>query len=125
VDAEALARAGAVIVIGTALPEIARIAQVVLPATNVAEEEGTFTNLRGRVQRYMQAKAAPGMARPVWWSVGDLLALMGAGSGHFLASEAFAALAAARPEFAGMSYDALGLRGALVAGAAEAAEAAR
>jgi hypothetical protein len=29
----------------------------------VAEEEGTFTNLRGRVQRFLQAKAA-GAARP-------------------------------------------------------------
>jgi NADH-quinone oxidoreductase subunit G len=123
VDAAAMAKAGAVIVIGTTLPDIARVAQVVLPATNVAEEEGTFTNLRGRVQRYMQAKAAPGMARPVWWALGDLLALLGDGKGFWLASEAFAALAAARPEFAGMTYDTLGLKGASIAGAAQ--EAAR
>jgi hypothetical protein len=36
-----------------------------------------------------------------------------------VASEAFAALAAARGEFAGMSYDSLGLRGQLLAGALE------
>jgi NADH-quinone oxidoreductase subunit G len=129
VSAEALAKAGAVIVLGTSLPEIARVAQVVLPVTNMAEEEGTFTNVRGRVQRYMQAKAAPGMARPAWWAVGDVLAALGDGSGFFLASEAFAALAGSRAEFAGMSYDTLGMRGAVVAGApgsdAATAEAAR
>ncbi|MBX6330837.1 MAG: (2Fe-2S)-binding protein [Gemmatimonadaceae bacterium] len=124
-DAEAVQRAASVIVIGTTLPEAARHALVVLPATNVAEEEGTFTNLRGRVQRYLQARSAPGMARPVWWSTGDLLAFLGERAGYFLASEAFAALAAARPEYAGMSYDTLGLKGQLLAGAAAPAEAAR
>ena len=54
-------RRGAVIVIGTTLPAWARhAANVVLPIANCVEEEGTFTNLRGRVQRFLQAKAAPG-----------------------------------------------------------------
>ena len=39
-----------------------------------SEEEGTFTNLRGRVQRFLQAKAAPGLARPSWFVLADLLA---------------------------------------------------
>jgi NADH dehydrogenase/NADH:ubiquinone oxidoreductase subunit G len=124
-DAAAVAKASAVIVIGTHVPEGARDAIVVLPATNMAEEEGTFTNLRGRVQRYQQAKAAPGMARPVWWAVADLLAFLGEGTSYFLASEAFAALAGARGEFAGMSYDTLGLKGQMLSGAAEPAGAAR
>lgn len=124
-DLPALSRAGSIIVIGTTLPEAARNAIVVLPITNVAEEEGTFTNLRGRVQRYMQAKAAPGMARPAWWSVSDTLAFLGEPASYFLASDVFTALAGARSEFAGMSYDTLGLKGQLIAGAAEPAEAAR
>ena len=54
--------------IGTTLPAWARhAAAVVLPIANFAEEEGTFTNLRGRVQRFLQAKAAPGFARPSWF----------------------------------------------------------
>jgi NADH-quinone oxidoreductase subunit G len=125
IDASALEKASAVIVIGTTLPEVARDAAIVLPTTNMAEEEGTFTNLRGRVQRYMQAKAPPGMARPAWWAAADLLTVLGEGAGYFLAGEVFAALAAARPEFAGMSYETLGLKGQLLAGAAEAAEVAR
>lgn len=118
-DSAELARAGAIIVIGTVLPEVARRAIVVLPTTNMTEEEGTFTNLRGRVQRYQQARAAPGMSHPLWWAVGDLLTFLGEGAGHFMASEAFAALAAARPEFAGMTYETIGLKGQMMTGASE------
>ena len=84
---------------------------MVLPTANMSEEEGTFTNLRGRVQRFLQAKAPPGLARPSWYAAGDLLAAMGDGTGFFTASEAFDAMVAAHPRFAGLSYATLGLRG--------------
>ncbi len=125
VNAEALAKAAAVIVLGTSLPEIARVASVVLPVTNMAEEEGTFTNLRGRVQRYMQAKAPPGMARPVWLAVGDLLGALGEQSDAYLASDVFTALAAGVPAYGGLSYDSLGLRGQVLSDASHSAGAAR
>jgi NADH-quinone oxidoreductase subunit G len=100
------------------LPAWARhAAAVVLPIANFVEEEGTVTNLRGRVQRFMQAKAAPGFARPSWYVLTDLLTATGKQTRHSLASEVFGALAAARSEFAGMSYDTLGLKGKAVAGA--------
>ena len=100
------------VVIGTTLPAaVADRVAVALPTTNFAEEEGTFTNLHGRVQRYMQAKAAPGLARPMWYALTDLLALLGQPAAYFLASEVFDALAGAKPKFAGMAYDTLGLRG--------------
>jgi NADH-quinone oxidoreductase subunit G len=112
VDAAALSRAAAVVVVGTTVPASLRGAvDAVLPIANVAEEEGSFTNLRGRVQRFLQAKAAPGLARPSWWVLGDLLALLGTGQGYFTAEAAFAALAAAHPAFAGLDYATLGLRG--------------
>ena len=116
-DTSAVSQAKAVIVVGTTLPAFARGAAVVLPIANFAEEEGTFTNVQGRVQRFTQAKAAPGIARPSWYVLGDLAALLGEGKGYYLASDAFAALAATSPAFGGMSYDALALRGRLVAGA--------
>ena len=54
--------------IGTTLPEaMRRSAAVLLPSTSMAEEDGSFRNLRGVVQRYSQAKAPPGMARPAAW----------------------------------------------------------
>jgi NADH-quinone oxidoreductase subunit G len=106
-----------VIVIGTTHPTWAAGADIVLPITNMAEEEGTFTNLRGRVQRYTQAKAGPGLARPAWYVLGDLLAAMGEGEGYFTPSAAFDALAAGSPSFAGLSYASLGLKGRAVADA--------
>jgi NADH-quinone oxidoreductase subunit G len=124
-DTAAIARAGQVILIASTMPVDARTAAIALPTSTMAEEEGTFTNLRGRVQRYFQASAAPGMSRPAWWILGDLLTQLGEPTSFYMASEAFTALAAARPEFAGMSYDMLGLKGQLVSGQPAAQEAAR
>ena len=124
IDAVDVAKAGAILVIGTTLPAWARHgANVVLPIANCVEEEGTFTNLRGRVQRFLQAKAAPGLARPSYFVVGDLLAAMGEGEGYWTAEQVFTAMAASEPAFAGLSYDRLGLRGAMMAGATTGANA--
>ncbi len=117
-DAAAASRAGAILVIGTTLPAWAeRSVAVVLPITNFTEQDGTFTNVRGRVQRFTQARAAAGLARPSFWAIGDLLAAMGEGTGFFTAAEAFAALAAGHQSFTGMSYETLGMKGAVIAGA--------
>ncbi|MDZ7630488.1 MAG: NADH-quinone oxidoreductase subunit H [Gemmatimonadaceae bacterium] len=53
------------IVIGTVLTGRARELTRARPARSApcAEEEGTFTNLRGRVQRFLQAKAPPAKVR--------------------------------------------------------------
>ena len=116
-DVVAAKQASAIIVIGTAMPVGLPTPAVVLPIANVAEEEGTFTNLRGRVQRFLQAKAAPGLARPSWYALGDLSNAMGVKGEYFLPSAVFDAMAKREPAFAGLSYDALGLTGALVTGA--------
>jgi NADH dehydrogenase/NADH:ubiquinone oxidoreductase subunit G len=116
VPASALSGAANLIYLGTVLPEAARSARVVLPIANVAEEDGTFVNRDRRVQRYFQAKASPGMARPAWWVLGELLRGLGRGESLGVAGDAFDALAKSEPAFAGMSYAAVGLRGA-VAGA--------
>jgi len=118
-DAAGAARASNVIVVGTTLPLWARhIAAAVLPIANMSEEDGTFTNLRGRVQRFSQIKAAPGFARPSWSALTDLLGALGdtAAAERFLASDVFAALARSHSDFSGMSYDTLGLKGQRVAG---------
>ena len=109
--AEALAKADAVIVIGTSMPAVATNATAVLPIANVAEEEGTLTNLRGRVQRYLQAKAAPGLARPAWFVLSDLLNEVGDQANYLAAGSVFDALAKSEGAFAGMSYDSLALSG--------------
>jgi predicted molibdopterin-dependent oxidoreductase YjgC len=111
IDASALARASEVVVISPVLPESARNASVVLPIANFSEEEGTVTNLRGRVQRFTQARQAPGETRPSWLVLGDLLGALGKQSNFFLPSEVFAKLAASNSSFAGLSYDSLGFKG--------------
>ena len=121
IDAPNVANAAGIIVIGTTLPHWAlHLASVVLPIANFAEEEGTFTNLRGRVQRFLQARAAPGFARPSWYVLSDLLRALGASVDYSLASDVFGALAVANGEFSGMSYDVLGLKGRAIASASRA-----
>ena len=109
----AVGTAGALIYVGTVLPERARDAQAVLPIANVAEEEGTFVNRDGRVQRYFQAKSAPGMARPAWWVLSGLVATLGDQGGGPVgtAAEAFDRMAASVDAFRGLSYPQLGFGG--------------
>ncbi|MGQ0639485.1 MAG: molybdopterin-dependent oxidoreductase [Gemmatimonadaceae bacterium] len=104
-------RASAVIVIGTAFSEALGNVAALLPIANMAEEEGTFTNLRGRVQRFLQATVAPGEARPSWSVLGDLLGALGETSEYYTAGAVFASLASSHGDFGGLSYDRLGLRG--------------
>jgi NADH-quinone oxidoreductase subunit G len=113
VDAPSIANAAAVIVIGTTVPAWAMSKVVaVLPVANMTEEEGTYTNLRGRVQRFTQAKAPPGFARPTWWVLADLLSALGEKTRYFVAADVFTALAKETTAFSGMSYQSLGLKGA-------------
>jgi NADH-quinone oxidoreductase subunit G len=103
--------AGALIYLGTVLPEGARDAEVVLPIANVAEEEGSFVNRDGRVQRYFQAKPAPGMARPAWWVLAELLTALGRGESLAGPDAAFDRLARSVGPFAGLSYASIGALG--------------
>jgi NADH-quinone oxidoreductase subunit G len=111
-----LGRASAVVVIGTAAPARLDRCDVMLPICNTVEEEGTLTNLRGRVQRFLQARAAPGLARPSWFVLADLCTALGDPAPYYLVADVFDALSRARPEFAGLSYASLGLRGLPVLG---------
>ncbi|HEX9564680.1 MAG TPA: molybdopterin-dependent oxidoreductase [Gemmatimonadaceae bacterium] len=117
-EAAALSRASSVILISTFMPAALTRADVVLPICNVAEEDGTFTNLRGRVQRFLQARAAPGLARPSWYVLADLAEALGDGLNVMSAGQVFNHLSASHAGFAGMSHESLGLRGQVVAGAA-------
>jgi NADH-quinone oxidoreductase subunit G len=115
-DAATLARApGTLVVLGTVFPEGLRNAELVLPITNMAEENGTYVNRDRRVQRYNQAKSQPGMARPAWWIAGEVLAGPGPSpSAPATAAEAFEMLAERWPAFAGLSYTDLGYIGRVI-----------
>ena len=99
--------------IGTHASAGAKSAHFVLPVTTHAEQEGTFTNHEGRVQRFWPALTPPGMARPAWLVLGALVAELSGEPVPRTAAEAFAALAEAVPAFGGLDYETLGTRGAL------------
>jgi len=73
---------GTLVYVGTVLPAAARSAAAVMPCANAAEEEGSFVNLRGVRQRYDQARAAPGMARPAAWILEALRAAVASRVGN-------------------------------------------
>ncbi|KQO07410.1 nitrite reductase [Agreia sp. Leaf244] len=62
-----LARLDLLVVCDFFLTETARLADVVLPVTQWAEEEGTMTNLEGRVlRRRLAAEPPPGVRSELW-----------------------------------------------------------
>jgi NADH-quinone oxidoreductase subunit G len=125
-DEAALAAApGLVIRLATVMPE-SRNAELILPVTTMAEENGTYVNRDRRIQRYQQAKAQPGMARPAWWVAGEVIAGPGPdASAPATAAEAFALLGQRWPVFAGLTHDDLGFTGRVLAEAPTAAGGAR
>jgi len=89
-------------------------ADFLFPVTTFAEQEGTFTNHARRVQRFWQGLQAPGGARPAWLVLGALAAQLRESDVPTSAAEAFRVWVAAHDAFAGLDYDALGTRGAVV-----------
>ena len=111
-QASIAAAPGSLVVLGTVWPEGLRHAELVLPITNMAEENGTYVNRDQRIQRYNQAKSQPGMARPAWWVAGEVLAGPGpSSSAPATAAEAFELLGDRWPAFAGLTHADLGYTG--------------
>ena len=107
-----LAGAGAVVALATMESEGTSRADLVLPITTLAEENGTYVNVDHRVQRFQQAKSPPGMARPAWWLAGEVLVAAGEiVEAPATAAEAFAALGVSYPAFAGLTHQELGFTG--------------
>jgi NADH-quinone oxidoreductase subunit G len=117
-DELALAAAsGAVVIMGTVAADSFQGAELVLPVTNMAEENGTYVNRDGRLQRFEQAKSPPGMARPAWWIAGEVLAGSGPSpSAPSTAAEAFELLGERWSAFAGLNHPALGFTGRVLPG---------
>ena len=115
-ESAGLAGAGSVVVLGTVESEAWARAGLVLPVTTMAEEHGTWMNVDGRVQRFQQAKAPPGMARPAWWVAAGALEASGEpGPYPGTAADAFAGLGGEWPALAALSYQELGLGGRVAA----------
>ena len=116
---------GNVVALASVPDDRLRGAALTLPVTTMAEENGTYMNRDGRVQRYSQAKAAPGMARPVWWVAGEAWARRAPRrDAPASAALAFAGLGGWLAPLAGLTYADLGTTGRVVArdGSARGAE---
>lgn len=88
-------------------------ADFVLPVTTFAEQEGTFMNRDGRVQRFWPALQAPGVARPAWRILRALVADLTDIAAPATAAEAWALAASEHDAFAGLDYERIGTRGAV------------
>lgn len=109
---ERLAALDTLVVCDLVPSETTQYADVVLPVTQWAEEEGTMTNLEGRLLRRRRAQPPPDGVRDELQIWRDLAARLGSGVRFSLAaSEVFDELAAAsaggRSDYSGTSHAAL------------------
>jgi len=98
--------------LGSYASEAAKNAHFVFPTTTFAEQEGSYTNVQGRVQRFWPGLRSPGSARPGWLILGALLAELTEGEAPESADQAFSRIGEGTPAFGGITYRDLGTRGA-------------
>jgi len=89
-------------------------AHYVLPGAAHVEKRGSFTNTKGRVQKFMKAVEAPGDARPEWEFLHDLVHNVTGKNGYVTIEGLFNQMAAEVPAFAGLTWAGLGDTGVTV-----------
>jgi NADH-quinone oxidoreductase subunit G len=93
----ALAGARRVIAIDTFLNDSSRHADLVLAAAAFGEQDGTTTNLEGRVSPLTKSVTARGTSRPDWMIAAELALMLGRDIGFDSVESAIAATAAVTP----------------------------
>lgn len=106
------------VVLAHGLTDAMTAAHYVLPVTTFAEEDGTFTNFEGRVQRFRAARHGPAQARPTWQVAAVWLAGLDREPAPADAATAFLRLGDWHRGFAGLSWDVIGPQGAPMSGSA-------
>ena len=91
-----------------------KLAHYLLPGAAHAEKRGTFTNTKGRVQKFMKAVEAPGEARAEWEFLQDLVLHVTGHKGAATIEGLFNQMAGAVPAFNGVTWQALGDTGVTV-----------
>jgi NADH-quinone oxidoreductase subunit G len=113
-DADLLGKLETLIVSDILPSETTKRAHYVLPGCAHAEKRGTFTNTKGRVQKFMQAIQPPGGARPEWDFLQDLVCNVTDQSGFLTIEGLFNEMAKSVPAFHGLTWAALGDTGVTV-----------
>ena len=103
------------LVVSDILPsETTRLAHYLLPGCAHAEKRGTFTNTKGRVQKFMKAVEPPGDARPEWEFLHELVFSLTGQDGFVSIEGLFNQMAAEVPVFNRLTWTGLGDTGATV-----------
>ena len=113
-DAALLARLETLIVSDILPNATTELAHYLLPGCAHVEKRGSFTNVKGRVQKFMKAVEAPGEARPEWEFLHELLVLLGARDGFVNIEGLFNQMAKTVPGFAGLEWAKLGDAGVTI-----------
>jgi NADH-quinone oxidoreductase subunit G len=110
----ALEQASFLVVSDIRLTATARMADVVLPSCSVAERDGTFTNVEGRVQRFWKAFEPRGSASPDWLIASRLLQRLGKPSVWFGWRDVLEEVRSRVPAFGEVRFEELDKDGAML-----------
>jgi formate dehydrogenase major subunit/formate dehydrogenase alpha subunit len=99
------------VVLDPVMSKTAERATVVLPTFFAFENEGTFTNYKGRVQKVNKAVNGPGGCRADWDALGELSKRMGVQVLYGSGAEVMEEIAREIPAYGAVSYAALGDEG--------------
>jgi len=91
-----------------------KLAHYLLPGCAHAEKRGTFTNTKGRVQKFVKAVEAPGDARAEWEFLHDLVHEITGQDGFLTIEGLFNQMAKEVPAFNGLTWQTLGDTGVTV-----------
>jgi NADH-quinone oxidoreductase subunit G len=114
IDAELLGKLDTLIVSDILPNATTKLAHYVLPGSAHAEKRGSFTNVKGRVQKFMKAVEAPGDARAEWEFLHDLVHNVTGQNGFVTIEGLFNQMAKDVPAFNGLTWQALGDTGVTV-----------
>jgi NADH-quinone oxidoreductase subunit G len=114
IDADLLERLETLIVSDILPNSTAALAHYLLPGCAHAEKRGTFTNVKGRIQKFMKAVEPPGDARPEWEFLHELVFNVTGQNGFLSIEGVFNAMAKEVPAFQGLTWAGLGDSGATV-----------
>jgi NADH-quinone oxidoreductase subunit G len=114
IGADLLAKLDTLIVSDILPNATTKLAHYVLPGAAHAEKRGTFTNGKGRVQKFMKAVEAPGDARAEWEFLHDLVHNVTGQNGFVTIEGLFNQMAKDVPAFNNLTWAALGDTGVTV-----------
>ncbi|MEW6301959.1 MAG: molybdopterin-dependent oxidoreductase [Verrucomicrobiota bacterium] len=114
IKTELLAKLDTLIVSGILPNHTTRAAHYLLPGCAHAEKRGSFTNVKGRVQKFMKAVEPPGDARAEWEFLHELVYQVTGQNGFVSIEGLFNLMAKEVPAYNGLTWAALGDMGVTV-----------